>query len=88
MGTRRRRALLQAQRLLATCLSIAGRHDEATDLVAQMVYTCQEQGLVRYLPDGGALMVSLLAAVRDDLTDDQQAWTGIHLSFLESMLET
>ena len=88
VGTRRRRALLQAQRLLATCLSIAGRHDEATGLVAQMVYTCQEQGLVRYLPDGGALMVSLLAAVRDDLTDDRQAWTGIHLSFLESMLET
>lgn len=62
----RPRALLQARRLLVDSLAAAGRTDEAKDLLVRITAQCAELGIVRYLLDGGAHLVSLLEDLRQD----------------------
>lgn len=56
----RPRALLQANRLLISALCVAGRTDEARQLLAQVAAQCAELGMVRYLVDGGLHVAALL----------------------------
>lgn len=49
---RRKRALLQANRLLVAALSATGRTDEAKQILTSMAAQCAERGMVRYLFDG------------------------------------
>ncbi|MFE0750550.1 protein kinase [Gordonia sp. NPDC058843] len=62
-GTGRRRALLRAQRLLAVCLSAAGRPGEAHDRTLSVLEQCAAAGLVRYPLDGGDEFGRLVEAV-------------------------
>jgi serine/threonine-protein kinase PknK len=84
----RPRALLQASRLLAACLSAAGRTDEAKQTLASLAAQCAELGLVRYLLDGGPELIALLAALRDDLHSDRwnSRWPPVPSAFLDRIL--
>ena len=84
----RPRALLQANRLLAACLSTAGRTDQAKGTLAGLAAQCAELGLVRYLVDGGPELMALLAALRDDLDSDRwnPRWPPVPRAFLDRVV--
>ncbi|MGV9709538.1 protein kinase domain-containing protein [Gordonia sp. NPDC003424] len=63
-GSHRRRAVLQARRLLALCLATAGRTDEAQDQMAMVLSICDEAGMVRFTADGGKGVASIATAAR------------------------
>jgi serine/threonine-protein kinase PknK len=85
---RRPRALLRANRLLVDALSAAGRTDEAKDILVNIAAQCAELGMMRYLRDGGARVVALVAALRDDLRSGRwgPSWPPIPPAFLDSIL--
>ncbi|MFC7448178.1 protein kinase domain-containing protein [Rhodococcus daqingensis] len=87
-GRRRRRASLQATRLLAGCLAAAGRTDEAKATLAAVAATCAELGMVRYLPDGGPQLFALLAALREDQIGGRwrPEWPSVPSAFLVEVL--
>jgi ATP/maltotriose-dependent transcriptional regulator MalT len=64
--TGRHRALLRAERLLAECLSAAGRTVEAKQLLSSVLARCAELGMVRFPLDGGERLVPLIADIRND----------------------
>ncbi|WP_040531754.1 serine/threonine-protein kinase [Gordonia rhizosphera] len=68
-GTGRERAKLRAERLLAACLSAAGRTEEARRHAAHMLVRCEEVGMVRYPLDGGPRFRRLVEEIRADLLD-------------------
>uniref|UniRef100_UPI003D94F979 protein kinase domain-containing protein n=1 Tax=Gordonia sp. B7-2 TaxID=3420932 RepID=UPI003D94F979 len=63
-GTRRRRARLQARRLLALCLAAAERSDDAAHEVALVLRTCDDAGMVRFAADGGGGIAEVVDAAR------------------------
>jgi ATP/maltotriose-dependent transcriptional regulator MalT len=65
-GRGRHRAMLRAERLLAECLSAAGRTAEAKQLFGSVLARCADLGMVRFPIDGGQRLVSLIAEVRND----------------------
>ncbi|MDT2008933.1 protein kinase [Rhodococcus opacus] len=63
-GTGRRRAGLQARRLLVSCLWAAGRGEEAQAALLPVVVDCARHDLIRFLPDGGPNVLAVLSALR------------------------
>jgi serine/threonine-protein kinase PknK len=84
----RPRALLQARRLLVSCLAAAERYDEAKATLTTIAAQCAQLGMVRYLLDGGPHVVAALAQLRAD----QQAgrwrpeWPEVPADFLERLV--
>ncbi|HEY5858560.1 MAG TPA: protein kinase [Aldersonia sp.] len=70
-------ALLHGQRLLAGCLAVSGRTDEARVLVARVAARCAGQGMVRFLADGRPSLGALVRQLRAD---------EVPPSFVESVL--
>ncbi len=85
---RRKRALLQANRLLVAALSAAGRTDEGKQMLTSMAAQCAERGMVRYLLDGGPRVVALVEELRDDLRSGRSkpTWTEVPTGFLDSVV--
>lgn len=84
----RRRAHLQAGRLLAACLHAAGRIEEAEEILAPAVEVCGDRGMLRYLVDGGTHVVAVLTSLRDRLREDRwpKEWPVVDAAFLDEML--
>jgi serine/threonine-protein kinase PknK len=86
-GTERRRAELQATRLLVTCMADAGRIEEAKGYLAEVAAICASQGMRQFLLDGGEHVQALLV----DLYEDQRAgrwneeWTSVPEGFLAAV---
>ncbi|AXY51090.1 protein kinase [Rhodococcus ruber] len=87
-GRGRRRAELQALRLLVACLHAAGRIEEAQHVLAPAVATCGRLGMLRYLVDGGAHVVPLLPLLRDRLRTLlwPPDWPAVDEAFLDEMV--
>ncbi|MFD6894954.1 protein kinase [Rhodococcus sp. NPDC060086] len=84
----RRRAHLQATRLLTSCLHAAGRFEDAEHILAPAVEICGDRGMLRYLVDGGTHVVAVLIALRDRLREDRwpREWPVVDAAFLDEML--
>jgi serine/threonine-protein kinase PknK len=84
----RPRALLRANRVLVACLSAAGRTDEAKQTLANIAAQCADRRMVRYLLDGGPLVVALLAVLRDDLNTGRwgPTWPVVPSAFLDTIV--
>ncbi|MEE2059624.1 protein kinase domain-containing protein [Rhodococcus artemisiae] len=84
----RRRAHLQAARLLTACLHAHGSLEEAEQILAPAVEICGDRGMLRYLVDGGAHVVDVLASLRDRLREDRwpKDWPVVDAAFLDEML--
>ena len=65
-GRGRHLASLSAERLLAECLSAAGRTAEAKQLFGSVLARCADLGMVRFPIDGGERLVSLIAEIRNN----------------------
>lgn len=87
-GSGRQRAIMSAARLLAVCLSTAGRQDEAKRYTGAVLARCVQAGMVRYPLDGGETFRTLVLQIRSDLTDgrDDAVESGVPVSFLDSVL--
>jgi non-specific serine/threonine protein kinase/serine/threonine-protein kinase PknK len=86
-GSGRQRAALRAERLVATCLSVAGRSDEAKRHAAGALTTCARAGMVRFPLDGGDAFRRLVLQIKSELEQGHQADVfGVPLSFLETVL--
>ena len=78
---------MRAERLLATCLSVAGRSDEAKRHAAAVLATCARAGMVRFPLDGGEAFRRLVLQIKSDLDEGHLAVVaGVPLSFLETVL--
>lgn len=86
-GTGRNRAYLLAERLRVACLAAAGRDDEAKQTLASIASICAARGLHRVLPDGGPLVVALVADLRaDQLAGNwRPEWPTVPADFLEEL---
>ncbi|QSE85746.1 serine/threonine-protein kinase [Rhodococcus koreensis] len=89
-GSRRRRALLQAKRLLIVALAAAERTTEAKGLLAAVTTQCAELGMTRYLLDSPIRVRELVADLRDDSLAGRclPEWAPVPTSFLTDMLAT
>ena len=67
-GSRRERRLLRAERLEVACLAAAGHDEEAATLLASVAARCEQAGLLRFLPDGGPLVLDVARRLADELT--------------------
>ncbi|PTR38963.1 serine/threonine-protein kinase PknK [Rhodococcus sp. OK611] len=65
-GGARKRAALQSARLLVACLATAGRTDQAKSILAGAASVCADHGMIRFLPDGGPQLQSVLRALLED----------------------
>ncbi|MGW5153549.1 protein kinase domain-containing protein [Rhodococcus koreensis] len=84
----RRRALLQAKRLLVVCLAAAGRTEEAKRVLASIAAQCAELGMTRYLLDGPLYVRELVVNLRDDQLAGRcpPDWAPVPTSFLTEVL--
>ncbi|HEY9313436.1 protein kinase domain-containing protein [Williamsia sp.] len=86
-GSHRARAALRAERLLATCLSAAGRTDEATRQAAAVLVRCARAGMVRYPLDGGATFRAVVQQIHSDLAEGAAVDApGVPRSFLDEVI--
>ena len=85
-GRGRHRAMLRAQRLLAECLSAAGRTAEAKQLLGSVLARCADLGMVRFPIDGGERLVSLIAEVRNIQATGRSDMPQLAMSFLDRIL--
>ncbi|TQC46665.1 hypothetical protein EEB14_24990 [Rhodococcus sp. WS4] len=87
-GSGRRRALLQAKRLLVVCLAVAGRTEEAKGLLASVTAQCAELGMTRYLLDSPLYVRELVVELRDDRLAGRcpRDWAPAPASFLTEVL--
>ncbi|MGW4332034.1 protein kinase domain-containing protein [Rhodococcus koreensis] len=87
-GSQRRRALLQAKRLLIICLAAAGRTTEAKGLLAAVTAQCAELGMTRYLLDSPVHIHTLLTDLRDDLLAGQYLpeWAPVPMPVITDMM--
>jgi hypothetical protein len=83
----RDRALLQARRLLVSCLAADGRTDEALSLLAALAAQCAPHGLSRYLVDTGPPLPALLDDLRQRLSEDRwdPDWPAVPGDFLTAL---
>ncbi|HXO85184.1 MAG TPA: hypothetical protein VN803_06640 [Gemmatimonadales bacterium] len=88
-GRGRHRASLRAERLLAECLSAAGRTAEAKQLFGSVLARCADLGMVRFPIDGGQRLVSLIAEVRNDQQtgSSDPLMPQLPMSFLDRILD-
>jgi hypothetical protein len=63
-GRGRHRAVLQAKRLLVTCLAVAGHDTEALQLLSAVAASCADHRMVRFLLDEGTPVRTLIATLR------------------------
>ena len=89
-GRGRHRALLQANRLLVSCLAAAGRNDEAKQALASIAAQCADRDMIRYLLDGGPHVMSTLRGLRDDQLHAlwRPEWTPVPNAFLDALSAT
>ncbi|WP_018602610.1 serine/threonine-protein kinase [Mycobacterium sp. 155] len=87
-GRGRDRALLQAKRLLVTCLAVAGQDTEALQLLSATAAVCAEHRMVRFLLDEGPPVRALLATLRRELQANRWKpdWAPVPSSFLDDSL--
>ncbi|PXW34000.1 UNVERIFIED_CONTAM: non-specific serine/threonine protein kinase/serine/threonine-protein kinase PknK [Williamsia faeni] len=86
-GNRRQRAALRADRLCATCLSVAGRSDEAERYAVAVLARCARAGMIRFPLDGGEAFRRLVLQIKSDLDESHLAVVaGVPLSFLQTVL--
>ena len=88
-GRGRHRASLRAERLLAACLSAAGRTVEAKLVLGAVLARCADVGMVRFPIDGGERLVSLIAEVRNDqqMGRSDPMMPHLPMSFLDRILD-
>ena len=88
-GRGRYRASLRAERLLAGCLSAAGRTAEAKQLFGAVLARCADLGMVRFPIDGGEQLVSLLAEIRSDqqMGKSDPMMPQLPMTFLDRILD-
>lgn len=86
----RPRALLRAQRLLATCLISAGREFEAKRCAAVVLTRCAATGMVRHLVDGGDAFRHLVEDIRVDLGDGHVTgdFDAVSIEFVDRVLRS
>ncbi|MGV9713129.1 protein kinase domain-containing protein [Gordonia sp. NPDC003424] len=87
---KRPRALLRAQRLLATCLAAAGRMSEAKRCAAIVLAQCAATGMARHPLDGGDGFRQLVEDIRVDLGDGHVTadFDAVPIEFVERVLRT
>ncbi|WP_280219629.1 serine/threonine-protein kinase [Nocardia neocaledoniensis] len=87
-ATRRPRAALRAQLLLATSLAVDGRVEEAKQHLVPALVVCAEAGLVRPILDEGPAVATVLRALRGDAEDGrwQPSWPPPPTAFLDQLL--
>ncbi|GAB90720.1 serine/threonine-protein kinase [Gordonia rhizosphera] len=87
--TGRDRAWVRAERLLAICLRVAGRDDEAKHHARSVLARCAAAGMVRYPLDGGDEFRALTEQIRDDAlaSGRGEAVPGLSLEFLDKVCE-
>lgn len=87
-GRGRDRALLQAKRLLVTCLAVAGHDTDALQLLSQTAAVCAEHRMARFLLDEGPPVGALLATLRRESQANrwQPHWASVPPSFLDDSL--
>ncbi|MFW0797193.1 protein kinase [Gordonia sp. CPCC 205515] len=86
----RPRALLRSQRLLATCLSAAGREFEAKRCAAVVLARCATTGMARHPMDGGDIFRHLVEDIRVDLGDGHITadFDAVPVEFVERLLRS
>jgi ATP/maltotriose-dependent transcriptional regulator MalT len=89
-GRGRHRASLRAERLLAGCLSAAGRTAEAKLLLGAILARCADLGMVRFPIDSGEQLVSLIAEIRNDqqMGNSDPMMPELPMTFLDRILDT
>jgi hypothetical protein len=87
-GRGRHRALLQAKRLLVTCLAVAGHDTDALQLLCATAASCAEHRMVRFLLDEGTPVRALIATLRrvSQANRWQPQWAPVPPSFLDESL--
>jgi len=87
-GRGRHRAVLQAKRLLVTCLAVAGHDTDALQLLSATAAACAEHRMVRFLLDEGTQVRALLATLRRESQANrwQPQWTPVPPTFLDESL--
>ncbi|MVU76628.1 protein kinase [Nocardia sp. ET3-3] len=85
----RPRALLKARRLHIACLAATGHLDAAKALLATVTAQCAEHGSVRYILDGGPLVVATLAALHADRLAGRwhPDWPEVPPAFLRALVD-
>jgi ATP/maltotriose-dependent transcriptional regulator MalT len=88
-GRGRHRASLRAERLLAECLSAAGRTAQAKQLLGAVLARCANLGMVQFPIGGGEQLVSLIAEIRNDqqMGRSDPAVPQLSMTFLDRVLE-
>ena len=88
-GRGRHRASLRAERLLAACLSAAGRTVEAKLVFGAVLARCADLGMVRFPVDGGEQLVWLIAEIRNDqqMGRSDPTTPQLPMTFLDRILE-
>lgn len=89
-GRGRDRALLQAKRLLVTCLAVAGHDAEALQLLSETAAVCAEHRMVRFLLDEGPPVRALLETLRREAQANrwQPDLAPVPLPFLDDSLSS
>ncbi|WP_433192738.1 protein kinase domain-containing protein [Nocardia sp. CA-107356] len=87
--TRRPRAALDAQLLLASCLAATEQTDRARDTLVPLLATCADTGLIRPLRDEGPWLRSLLRTLDHDLREGnwRDEWPKVPQAFLTKVLD-
>jgi ATP/maltotriose-dependent transcriptional regulator MalT len=85
--TRCRRAALRATRLLVSCLTAAGRVDDAKAALARAAAICATRGILRTLLDGGEDVAELLRELREDQRSGRwnPNWHPVPQAYLDSV---
>lgn len=86
-GSGRSRALLQAQRTLVLCLHVAGRREQAREMMRLVLATCGATGMLRFPVDGDALL-PVIRDVRADLVEHPAGCLlpALDLDYLDHLL--
>jgi ATP/maltotriose-dependent transcriptional regulator MalT len=86
-GRGRHRAVLQAKRLLVTCLAVAGHDTEALQLLSAVAASCADHRMVRFLLDEGTPVRTLIATLRRESIAKrwQPQWAPVPPSFLDEL---
>ncbi|MEU0500948.1 protein kinase [Nocardia sp. NPDC005998] len=88
-STRRPRAALDAELLLASCLAAAEQTDQARDTLVPILATCADTVLIRPLRDEGPWLRSLLRGLEHDLREGnwRDEWPQVPQAFLAMVLD-
>jgi serine/threonine-protein kinase PknK len=87
-GTGRELARLRAARLSVSCLWAAGRGDDAERAVLPVAVECARHEWIRFLLDGGPLVVAALTSLREHAASaqDEDGLTDLPHAFVDAVL--